>query len=361
MARMIARLDSKVTRGGVVLEPNGDPAEIEGVLNPASARARGGELLLYPRMVGAGNTSRIGLVRSYERGHERILERLGVALAPQADYELRESGGYGCEDPRVTYLPVLDLYVMAYTAFGPSGPRIAIALSHDAYRWERLGLVDFSAAGRLAGDDKDAVFFPEPVVSPAGVLSLAFYHRPMLHLSAVSGHAAIPIILEMNPRDRESIRIAYVPLAAVRKDVTNLLSVAESEIVLSPDGHWGRIKTGAGTPPVRIDEGWLSLYHGVDVVDHHGRSSMVYSAGIVIHDVEEPHRVLYRSPRPILRPTTAAERTGTVNDVVFPTAIDPRPAARSYDVYYGMADAKIGCARFDVGAAVFADVDESAA
>jgi beta-1,2-mannobiose phosphorylase / 1,2-beta-oligomannan phosphorylase len=355
------RLNSKVTRLGVVLRPNGEPAEMEGVLNPATARSRTGELLLYPRLVAAGNTSRIGLVRGIERSGDLQFERLGNVLEPEAEYELRATpGGHGCEDPRVTFVAALDRYVMAYTAFGPSGPRIAFAISDDAYSWTRLGLADFSAPGLPHGDDKDAAFFPEPVRSPSGVLSLAFYHRPMLHISAVDGHSAIPVILEMNPRDRESIRIAYVPLEPALEDIGNLLHVAESALVLSPDGHWGRIKTGGGTPPVRVEEGWLSLYHGVDALHHREKTTMCYSAGIVVHDLEQPHHVLYRSPKPVLSPASAEERRGIVNNVVFPTGIDTR-ASRAYDVYYGMADSMIGRARFDVGKAVFAEVDEPAA
>lgn len=344
-----------MTRLGTVLEPDGDPAEVEGVLNPASTRTRDGELLLYPRMVGKGNVSQVGLVRVVESDGAFRSERLGIALSPHEPYELRSvAGGYGCEDPRVTFIPALDCYVMAYTAFGPAGPRIALARSQDGYDWRRLGLLDFSRPGLPAGDDKDAAFFPEPVRSPSGVLSLALYHRPMLHISAVDGHSAIPIILQMNPRDRESIRIAYIPLEPALDDAAKLLHVAESELVLAPDGNWGRIKVGAGTPPVRTSDGWLSLYHGVDAVEHRGRTSMVYSAGLVIHDLEQPHRIVYRSPRPVLKPSTAAERTGTVNDVVFPTGIDRRPSPRSFDTYYGMADSKIGRARLDLGEAVVA-------
>lgn len=41
-----------------------------------------------------------------------------------------------------------------------------------------------------------------------------------------------------------------------------------------------------------------------------------------------------------------------MNNVVFPTGIDTPPgcAPRTYDVYYGMADSRIGVARFDIGA-----------
>ncbi|HEU5479541.1 MAG TPA: hypothetical protein VFU90_06885 [Candidatus Tumulicola sp.] len=345
------RFGARIERLGLVLEPDGNPDEAAGILNPAAARTPGGELLLYPRCVASGNVSRVGtvLATANERGFD--VRRLDYALVPQAEYEIRPHPGYGCEDPRVTYVPVLGAYLMAYTAFGPEGPRIAIALSEDAYRWTRLGLVRFDEAGVIIGDDKDAAFFPEPVISPSGRESLAFYHRPMLHLSAVDGRAAIPMIERMPFEDRESIRIAYVPLDAVLKDRRNLLAVAESVQVLSPDANWGSIKIGAGTPPVRIAEGWLSLFHGVDVIEGPGsKPALSYSAGAVVHDLERPDRILYRSPKPILTPTTERERVGIVDNVVFPTGLDPRPdlGERTFDVFYGMGDHSIGAARMHV-------------
>ena len=342
------RVLADVKRLGIVMEPDGSPLEVEGVLNPALARGRDGELLMYPRVVARGNTSRVGLSRGVETNGKVTFERIGFALEPEADYELRSvPGGYGCEDPRVTFVPMLDKYVMVYTAFGPEGPRVSLALSDDGYKWTRLGRMRFVGELMPVGDDKDGVFFPEPVKSPSGVPSFAFYHRPMLHISSIDGHAAIPTILEMEPEDRESIRIAYIPLEPALKDINNLLTATESVKVLYPDGHWGRIKNGAGTPPVRTDRGWLSLFHGVDAIEHEGRITMCYSAGIVLHDIEEPHKILYRSPEPVLAPDTVEERTGIVNNVVFPTGIDARTDG-TYDVYYGAADAKIARARINV-------------
>jgi predicted GH43/DUF377 family glycosyl hydrolase len=361
-AHAVQQLDATVSRLGVVLTPDGSPSEAEGVLNPASARLRDGSLLLYPRVVASGNLSRVGIARGIERGSEVAFERLGYALEPLAAYERRApgQGGMGCEDPRVTFIVALDRYVMAYTAFGPDGPRIAVAISVDGLTWQRLGLADFSAPGLPCGDDKDGAFFPEPVRSPAGVLSIAFYHRPMLRLSTANGRAAIPTILDLPPENRESTRIAYVPLAPVLADIRNLLRVSESALVLAPDGPWGKIKTGGGTPPVRIDEGWFSLYHGVDAVEVGGKYHMIYSAGIVVHDIDQPHRVVYRSPTPVMKPEGADELHGIVSNVVFPTAIDQR-GARSFDFYYGMADAKIGRARCSLAPAYSAAANENAA
>jgi predicted GH43/DUF377 family glycosyl hydrolase len=349
MTTAIAQFDATVRRLGTVLEPDGSPNEVEGVLNPACARTRTGELLLYPRDVAAGNVSRVGLVRNTGTGRDVDFKRSGYALEPHEPYEFRthDTGGMGCEDPRVTFVPVLDKFVMCYTAYGPDGPRISMAISNDGYAWERIGRVDFAANGLVSGDDKDGMFFPEPVYSPSGVLSLAFYHRPMKKLSTMNGHLAIPMLLEMPAIDRECTCIAYVPLDAAIADIRNILIPHESATVLAPDGAWGRLKTGGGTPPVRITEGWFSLYHAVDAVDTGERWAMVYSAGIVIHDIDRPHIIRYRSALPVLTPEHPDELRGVVNNVVFPTGIDVI-ADRSFDIYYGMADARIGRASIDL-------------
>ena len=108
------------------MEPEpGNPQEAEGVLNPAAARGPDGELYLFPRLVAKGNYSRIGIarVRFDEAGDPAGVERLGIALEPEADYEQRSDGGGGCEDPRVTFVEPLQRYIMTYTAFSPKGPK----------------------------------------------------------------------------------------------------------------------------------------------------------------------------------------------------------------------------------------------
>jgi beta-1,2-mannobiose phosphorylase / 1,2-beta-oligomannan phosphorylase len=324
----LAMFETRALRRGTILEPADSAAEAGGILNPAAVRTRDGALLLYPRVVAAGNVSRIGIVRVLERGDSRSYVRAGYALEPECEYELRAGAeGYGCEDPRVTFIAALDSFVMAYTAFGPRGPRIAFALSKDGLAWQRLGLVQFHNAGLPDADDKDAAFFPAPVRSPLGFWSLAFYHRPM------------------PAKGSQSIRIAYVPLEPVLRDVRNLVHVQESCIVLRPGGGWGALKVGAGTPPILTDQGWLSVYHGVDASDDSSTGTRRrYAAGILIHDAQRPHIIRYRSHAPFIVPETEAERRGVVNNVVFPTGIDHRPKAPvdEFDVYYGMGDERIG-------------------
>jgi beta-1,2-mannobiose phosphorylase / 1,2-beta-oligomannan phosphorylase len=334
------------SRLGVVLKPNASVDERLGVLNPACARLSDGTLYLYPRMVAPGNVSRIGSFRARERTDGTLeVEPCGYALEPEASYELREEpGGYGCEDPRVTFVAAIDSYVMAYVAFGPRGPEIAVAVSRDGLTWLRLGLLRFKG-NEAPFADKDAAFFPEPVESPAGVESLAFYHRPTLAISVRTGRRAAAALDVLPASRREGISVGYVPLAAVRADIGALRTVTETHPLALPEATWGTIKVGCGTPPVRIEQGWLSIIHGVDELPHpSGAALLRYCAGIIVHDPTRLERIIYRSREPLFAPEVPGEVHGTVGYVVFPTGIDPRGDG-TFDVYYGMADYEIGRGR----------------
>src|SRR5271154_4126602 len=156
----------QLRRLGVIMEPEqGNPLEIEGVLNPAAARAPDGKVYLFPRLVAKGNYSRIGIARVLfnDAGDPAGVERLGIALEPTADYERRSDGSGGCEDPRVTFVEPINHYVMAYTALSPSGPRIAFAMSEDLLHWVRIGLALFEpyeGVDFVHVDNKDACIFP---------------------------------------------------------------------------------------------------------------------------------------------------------------------------------------------------------
>jgi predicted GH43/DUF377 family glycosyl hydrolase len=76
-----------------------------------------------------------------------------------------------------------------------------------------------------------------------------------------------------------------------------------------------------------------------------------YSAGVMMLSEEHPRFIRYRSPEPVLMPELPQERWGTVANVVFPTGIDRRDdlgLPDRFDVYYGMADNRIGVARLDM-------------
>ena len=78
---------------------------------------------------------------------------------------------------------------------------------------------------------------------------------------------------------------------------------------------------------------------------------LCYSAGVMVLSGEHPQMIRYRSTRPVLTPELPQERSGTIANVVFPTGIDRRDdlgMPDRFDVYYGMADDRIGVARLDL-------------
>jgi beta-1,2-mannobiose phosphorylase / 1,2-beta-oligomannan phosphorylase len=320
----------QLERRGVVLRPDlSNPYEQGGVLNPAAVLHNGVTFLLYRAVATVPpNYSRILIATCSFGPHGEIqAKKLNrVALEPYASYELLADGqGGGVEDPRVTLLD--GVYYMTYTAYGTlnavATPRIAIAKSHDLFAWERLGIPHFqvNAKGdpRLSGYDlnqvpnKDAILFPEQIDG-----RYCMMHRPMF--PQASGL-------------RQSIWISWSE---------DLLYWTDHSLVLAPLLPWESLKVGGGTPPIRTAEGWLTYYHGVEgsADDDPDRK---YHAGALLLALDNPTRVLYRSPQPVLSPESADETTGVVSNVVFPTGIVQQPDG-SLDVYYGMADQAIGLA-----------------
>lgn len=342
----------ELTRLGFEMQPEaGNAMEVEGVLNPASARGPDGHLYLFPRMVSAGNFSRIGIarVRFDEAGDPVGVERLGVVLEPEADYER-----HGCEDPRITYIAEQRHYVMAYTAFSGDGARIAIAASKDLLTWRRLGLAQFKPYRGIAFEginNKDASFFPHPIPDPHGRLTTALIHRPLFPGTRPEEMRHQPSCRAVNVH-RESIWISYCRIVSDGNGERHCVFEHHRRLA-SPVEPWEQLKIGGGTPPIEIKHGWLVLYHGVHKIEEPGSEfgKLCYSAGLMVLSKAQPHIILYRAPHPILTPTSPSERRGVVNNVVFPTAIDRRDDLgdpNRLDVYYGMADNRIGAARLTV-------------
>jgi beta-1,2-mannobiose phosphorylase / 1,2-beta-oligomannan phosphorylase len=347
----------KLHRLGVVMEPQpGNPLEAEGVLNPAAARGPDGALYLFPRLVAFGNYSRIGVARVLfnEAGDPVGVERLGIALEPEADYERHPNGG-GCEDPRITLVEPLQRYIMSYTAFSSLGPRIALAQSTDLLHWQRLGLVNFAPCHGLEFnhlDNKDASLFPIAIPNPTGEPELAILHRPLFPGTLPEETACQPSIREVDLQ-RESIWISYGPAGWDGQEPYVLRQFSSHHRLASPVAPWERLKIGGGTPPVLTRHGWLIVYHGVSEIlePPSDRHLLSYAAGLMVLSTEQPSVIRYRSPEPVLAPALPQERCGIVANVVFPTGIDRRDDIGSpdrFDIYYGMADQRIGVARLDL-------------
>jgi predicted GH43/DUF377 family glycosyl hydrolase len=348
----------QLQRLGQIMAPQlGNPQEVEGVLNPAAARGPDGNLYLFPRLVGHRNYSRIGIARVIfnDAGDPCDVARIGIALEPEADYERRSDGGGGCEDPRITFVEPLQRYVMTYTALSPIGPRIALAISSDLFHWKRIGLARFAPYDGIDFvhvDNKDASLFPVAIANHAGKMQLALLHRPLF-----PGTRPEETARHTGPRelslDHESIWISYCPMPSPGAEPEHLGLFNSHHRLAAPIEPWARLKIGAGTPPILTRHGWLEIYHGVGEVRGRANESyhLCYSAGVMVLSKEHPSEIRYRSAEPILVPNLPQEQSGTVADVVFPTGIDRRDDLGSpdrFDIYYGMADDRIGVARLDL-------------
>lgn len=340
-------------RVGTVMEPDpSDPRQIDGVLNPATVQGSDGTVHLFPRLVAEHNVSRIGRAQVVViDGVPTSVRDLEIALEADRGWEHGTNHG-GVEDPRITPLKDLGILVMTYVAFGPLGPKPALAVSTDGRDWRRLGPIQFEYDDALDTDlnlfpNKDVVFFPEIVPDPEGRPSFALLHRPMWDFEFVRSTEQPP--LPAGTADtRASIWISYVPAEEAMHDHTALVRPGGHRFVAGPEFEWEALKIGAGPAPLRVPEGWLLLHHGVTGSLDGGSFApqafnVRYVVGAMLLDADDPSRVLARTSEPLLTPETADETAGTVANVLFPTAIEK--IGDEHFVFYGAADSRISVAR----------------
>mgnify|MGYP000076499174 CR=1 FL=1 len=101
---------------------------------------------------------------------------------------------------------------------------------------------------------------------------------------------------------------------------------------------WSSRAIGIAAPPIKTEEGWLLIFHGVD-------NQAVYRLGIALLDKNDPSCVLRRQKEPILEPEKEYEQKGKRNNVVFSCGVCETD--RLLYIYYGAADNVIGVATMD--------------
>ncbi len=218
---------------------------------------------------------------------------------------------YGAEDARISKID--DTFLITYTAlsepaFGATdGVRIGLATTKDFRTVVKHGVVGPPVR------DKDAVIFPERIGGKIGML-----HRVVPNVQLVWF---------------DSLDQLYNPPASFWE---NHMAHLEESVVMGPLPGWEEKKVGAGPTPLKTDEGWLMVYHGVD-------QNHVYRAGLALLDLDDPSTVIARLPYPVFEPKTEWELFGDVNNVVFPEGNFIRNG--TVHLYYGAADLVIGHAQ----------------
>lgn len=292
-----------------IIKPNPDSYwQSKAVFNPAAVYEQGKFYLIY-RALSQDNTSTLGLAESNDgTNFETFKEPVYI---PRSDFEQKKKQGElsGCEDPRITKIG--DTFYMFYTAYdGINPPRVALTsievkdFLQKKWQWSKPKLISPPGA-----DDKNTCLLPYKTCS-----QYVIFHR-------VHG---------------KDIAVDYVDSLDFVDD-----QWLEKESSINPrERFWDNKKIGIAAPPIKIEIGWLLLYHGVSAVDDQ------YRVGFMILEEIEPRQVIHRSLFPILEPTDPWEMVGEVPNVVFPCG------AVLVDgilyVYYGGADKVICMAKIEL-------------
>lgn len=266
------------------------PAHVASAFNPAATEIDG-EVLLLVRVEDGRGISALWVARSRDGVSDWRVEASPL-LSPVETYE-----EWGCEDARITFVPELGAWVIAYTAYSSLGPAVALARTRDFRSVERLGVV-------LSPENKDAALFPRRVDGQWVIL-----HRPV---AGGTGH----------------MWLASSP---------DLIHWGRSAMVLRARGAvwWDGARIGGGAQPLETPEGWLLLYHGVKQMV----SGPVYRVGLALLDLDDPTRPVARTDDWVFAPETPYERSGDVPNVVFPCGALLRDGV--VWMYYGAADSSV--------------------
>lgn len=260
-----------------------------------------GETILLVRVEDRRGHSHLTVARSRDGvTNWRIDPKPSFAPDPASSQET-----WGVEDPRLTWVEERNEWIIAYTAYSPSGPMVALARTKDFTSFARLGPV-------MPPEDKDAAIFPRRFGD-----RYAMIHRPVSY----AGNSGAHIWLSFSP-DMMHWGDHHVLLPARR------------------GAWWDANKIGLSPPPLETPDGWLLLYHGV----RHTPGGCLYRLGLALLDLEDPRRVLRRSDEWVFAPELPYERQGDVNGVVFPCGWILDKASGAVRIYYGGADSCVALA-----------------
>lgn len=275
------------------------PYPASSIFNPGAARV-GGETILLVRIEDLRGISQLHVARSLDGVSDWRFDREPLL---RSDVDRHPEELWGCEDPRLTWLPEREEWAIAYTAYSRRGPLVSLAMSRDLRSVRRLGPA-------TPPDDKDAALFPRRFGD-----RWAMIHRP----SPARGAA--------------HMWISYSP---------DLRHWGDHKVLLEArDGAWWDAgKIGLGPPPLETAEGWLVLYHGVKGT----ADGPIYRAGLALLDLDDPGIVVHRIDEWVFGPLAEYEVTGDVGRVVFPCGWILDEETDRLLLYYGAADSVIGLA-----------------
>ncbi|MCG5052522.1 MAG: hypothetical protein KA712_06150 [Myxococcales bacterium] len=317
-----------------IVTPGGQPWRLATVFNPGVIY-EGGRFYMYERAAGSLRPfiCTVGMLES-DDGVNFTLSRPDPVFTPTM-----AGSEYGSvQDPRVVKIDDTFYMTFAFRPFAwsshPTGvgvpeshqtdfpgfsgnprdnqTRSGLATSKNLYDWTFHSWI---TAPDL--DDRDVILFPERIGGKYFVL-----RRPLPFVDA----------------NHKGPMKGYIQLS----ESTDLETWSPPEIIVEPEFDWENNRIGGSTPPLKTDEGWLILYHGVETRDP-TRKTVVYRLGALMLDLENPRKVIARYPFPVMEPEAYYEKFGLyIPNVVFPTANVVKDGL--VYLYYGVCDTSIALA-----------------
>ena len=322
---------------GVILKSTDRFFEKKAVLNPACYQE--GEFVhIFYRAIDDNNNSTIGYAKS--KGPTEVVERKEIPLILRTyDYERK-----GVEDPRITKFG--KIFYLTYVAHDGKNALTAYATSRDLINWKKGGIItplityDFAASLFRKEKLKDRYFMFEAYYEELAGKNVLFWLKDVLLFpKKIKGKFAMLI------RILPDIQIVFFKSFKELKERgfwKNYLKKLSKNVVLENKYWFESRNIGGGAPPIYTKDGWLVIFHTVEELN----KDRIYRASAALLDKKNPRRVIGRLSEPLFYPEEEWEKTGFVNNVVFPTGT--AVFGKNLYIYYGAADDKIAVAKVNL-------------
>jgi len=252
-----------------ILTKENVPFKVNSIFNPGAVKYNGKYLLLCRVEMPVGRSSFV--TAESDDGYNFKVSSNPI-LTPVDHKECYDYVNWGIEDARITQIG--SKYYLTYTGYSKFMPLVILAETEDFKKFVIHGPISEPS-------NKDSAIFPEKING--------YYWK----------------VDRPNAENRRDIWISQSP---------DLIHWGGFRLLTQPQqGCWEQDKIGGSSPPVKTNDGWLMLYHGVRGF---GIGS-IYKLGVLLLDLDKPWLVKGRSRVPILQPEMDYERVGDVNNVIF--------------------------------------------
>lgn len=326
----------KVKKEGVLLKMTSLGFENEGVLNPAVLQEGTTVHLLY-RAVRKGNFSTIGYAKL--EGPLEVVERNTQPLLIPSMVEESQ----GVEDPRLVKID--DIYYLTYSAYDGTNALGALATSSDLKNFQKHGIItpqitveDFIE--KVTTKHHEELVRYDPFLTNPATLPHKDYVPFLWDKNIVFFPRKIKDEFVFLHRIKPDVQIGFVgdPSELKNKYWEDYFDNFGSHILISSKFPHENAYVGGGAPPVETASGWLIFYHGVC----ESEKGLIYNACVGLFDIDDPQKEIARLPYALFSPDQEYEKTGYVNNVVFPTGTSL--FGDQLYIYYGAADDSIAVA-----------------